>query len=216
MALITRLAFAALLVVAALATDGGDISEYYSASTFSCCKSNGWDFVIVRSYCSPGFPDSNAPATLDQAIAAGLPYHDVYHFPCTSVSAATQVSDDNSHVAGKYGMMWFDIETNPSPGCGWSGDQTSNCNFLGALIDAGKSLGIHMGIYASAYMWETIMGSCTVGADNGIVLWYAHYDYTRSFSDFSPFGGWTHPNIKQYNDAVGICNINADADWYPN
>jgi hypothetical protein len=209
-----RLAVVALVAAVALATDGGDISEYYSSGTFACCKNNGWDFVIVRSYCSYGGVDPNAPATLEQAAAGGIPYHDVYHFPCIGVAASTQVADDYASVAGKFGMMWFDIETNPSPNCGWS-DQTTNCNFMGALIDAGRSHGIHMGIYASAYMWESIMGGCTVGADNGVVLWYAHYDYTRSFGDFSPFGGWTKPNIKQYNDAVGICGINADADWYP-
>ncbi|CUG87021.1 glycoside hydrolase, putative [Bodo saltans] len=211
----SRFAVVALVATVALATDGGDISEYYGSGTFACCKNNGWDFVIVRSYCSFGGVDPNAPATLEQAAAGGIPYHDVYHFPCIGVNAATQVADDYARVAGKFGMMWFDIETNPSPNCGWSGDKTTNCNFMGALIAAGNSHGIHMGIYASAYMWESIMGGCTVGADNGIVLWYAHYDYTRSFGDFSPFGGWSKPNIKQYNDAVGICGINADADWYP-
>jgi GH25 family lysozyme M1 (1,4-beta-N-acetylmuramidase) len=202
--------------VSVLAFDGGDISEPYDASTFSCCKSNGWGFVIVRSYRSYGAVDVNAPGTLDAAAAGGIEYRDVYHFPCTSVAATTQVSDDNSFVAGKYGMMWFDIETNYSPNCGWSADKTTNCNFMGELINAGRAIGVHMGIYSSAYMWESIMGGCTVGADNGIPLWYAHYDYTRSFGDFSPFGGWTKPNAKQYNDAVGICGINADADWYPN
>ncbi len=215
MSFISRVAVVALVAAVALASDGGDISEYYASGTFSCCKSNGWSFVIVRSYCSFGGVDNNAPATLNAAEAGGIAYRDVYHFPCIGVAASTQVSDDNSHVAGKYGMMWFDIETNPSPNCGWSGDKTTNCNFMGELIAAGRSHGIHMGIYASAYMWESIMGGCTVGADNGVVLWYAHYDYTRSFSDFSAFGGWTKPNIKQYNDAVGICGINADADWYP-
>ena len=205
-----------LLASVAFATDGGDVSEYYDSATFSCCKNNGWDFVIVRSYCSFGGVDNNAPNTLAAARAAGLPYRDIYHFPCTSVAASTQIADDYNHIgAGNFGMMWFDIETNPSPGCGWSGDQASNCNFLGELISAGHSHGIHMGVYASTYMWGSIMGDCSVGAANGLALWYAHYDYTRSFSDFSPFGGWSRPAMKQYNDAVGICGINADANWYP-
>jgi hypothetical protein len=215
MSFMSRVAVVALAATAALAFSGGDISEYYDSSTFSCCVSNGWGFVIVRAYCSVGAVDPNAPATLNQAIAGGLEYHDIYHFPCTSVDAATQVSQDNAAVSGLYGMMWFDIETNYSPGCGWSGDASTNCDFLGQLISAGNSLGIHMGIYASAYMWENIMGGCTVGADNGVVLWYANWDNTQSFGDFNGFGGWTSPNIKQYNDGVGICGINADGDWYP-
>eukprot|EP00744_Colponema_vietnamica_P000670 GILI01001182.1.p1 GENE.GILI01001182.1~~GILI01001182.1.p1 ORF type:complete len:218 (+),score=78.59 GILI01001182.1:48-701(+) len=216
MAALLKIAFlvAALMGIAS-ATDGGDISEYYSASTFSCCRNNGWDFVIVRSYCSFGGRDNNAPATLAQAEAAGIPYRDVYHFPCMNkISAAQQVADDYDGVAGKFGMMWFDIETNPSPGCGYTGSAAENCNFLGDLISAGHSHGIHMGIYASEYMWSSIMGGCTVGAANGISLWYAHYDGARTFSDFRGFGGWSKPAMKQYNDGVGICGINADADWY--
>ena len=218
MKLLLSLVVIALALSNAAAFDGGDISEYYSSGTFACCKNNGWGFVSVRSYCSFGGVDPNAPRTLAQAKAGGIEYRDIYHFPCASVDAATQVADDFNHIGqANFGMMWFDIETNPSPGCGWSGDLSSNCAFLGDLIAAGHSLSIHMGIYASAYMWSIIMGDgCSVGADNGIVLWYAHYDYTRSFSDFSPFGGWTTPNIKQYNDGVGMCGINADADWYPN
>ena len=205
------------LISLAAATIGGDVSEPFSSGTFACCVSNGWDFVIVRSYCSYGGVDSNAPGTLQAARAGGVTYRDIYHFPCYGgVGANQQVTDDFNHIgAGNFGMMWFDIETNPSPGCGWSGDAGSNCNFLGQLIAAGQSLGIHMGIYASAYMWGSIMGGCTVGHDNGLALWYAHYDQNPSFSDFSPFGGWTTPSIKQYWDSVGFCGIGSDADWYP-
>ena len=133
------------------------------------------------------------------------------------VSAATQVADDFNHIgAANFGMMWFDIETNPSPGCGWSGNKANNCNFLSELIAAGQSHGIHMGVYASTYMWGSIMGeACHVGATNGLALWYAHYDHNPSFSDFSSFGGWTKPSIKQYWDGVGYCGISSDADWHP-
>jgi len=29
-----------------------------------------------------------------------------------------------------YGMVWIDVESNPSPGCGWR-DANYNCAFLG-------------------------------------------------------------------------------------
>ena len=35
------------------------------------------------------------------------------------------------------------------------------------------------------------MGSYTGGAS--YPLWYAHYDNNPSFSDFTPFNGWTQP-----------------------
>ena len=30
-------------------------------------------------------------------------------------------------------------------------------------------------------------------------LWYAHYDNSPSFSDYSSFGGWSEPYAKQVN-----------------
>ena len=84
------------------------------------------------------------------------------------------------------------------------------------MIDAGKGMGIRIGVYASAYMWGRIMGDgCSVGASNGLPLWYADYDGRATFDGFSGFGGWGKPAMKQYWDSVGYCGIGADADWYP-
>lgn len=214
---IALLALIAISAGVAHAANGGDVSSYADSSAWSCAAGQGWSFMIVRSYCSYGAPDSNAGPTLAAAQAGGISYTDVYHFPCTGVDASQQVSDDYNAIGQRFGTMWFDIETNPSSGCGWS-DTTSNCNFMQGLISGGQSIGLTMGVYASAYMWESIMGDCTVGADNGLSLWYAHYDDSQSFGDFSPFGGWNTPAMKQYNDDSSIgnnCGISADANWYP-
>ena len=191
--------------------------EYSASSAWSCAVQAGWSFMVVRSYCSYGAPDPNALPTLQAAKAGGVTYTDVYHFPCAGSSASQQVQDDvNAVGSGNFGTLWFDIETNPSSGCGWS-DASTNCDFLQQMISAGQSLGISMGVYSSSYMWSSIMGdSCTAGADSGLPLWYAHYDGSRSFSDFSSFGGWTSPTMKQYSDASSIgsgCGISADADY---
>jgi GH25 family lysozyme M1 (1,4-beta-N-acetylmuramidase) len=163
--------------------------------------------MVVRSYCSYGGTDSNALPTIQAAKAGGIQRTDVYHFPCAfGVDATTQVQDDVNGVgAGNFNTMWFDIETNPSSGCAWSSDTSRNCDFLQQLISAGRSLGVSMGVYSSVYMWSSIMGdSCSVGADNMLPLWYAHYDYTRSMNDFSPFGGWSIPTAKQYTDNSNV------------
>lgn len=197
---------------------GGDVCTYSDSSAWSCAVNAGWSFMVVRSYQSYGAADPNALPTLQAAKAGGVSVTDIYHFPCVGVSASQQVQDDLNGVgSGNFGTMWFDIETNPSSGCGWSGDTTSNCNFLSELISAGSSLGVSMGVYSSTYMWSSIMGSgCTAGADAGLPLWYAHYDNTPSFGDFSSFGGWSTPTIKQYSDDSSIgsgCGISADADY---
>lgn len=208
----------AVIPAAVMAVRGGDVSQATSQSTFSCAVSNGnWQFAITRSYQSFGQPDPNAASNIANAKAAGIQYVDAYHFPCYGgVDPTQQVNDDVNAISGQFGTLWFDIETNPSSGCGWSSDTNANCQFLTTMIQAGQSLGISMGVYTSSYMWSSIMGSCTAGADAGLPLWYAHYDQSPSFSDFSPYGGWSTPAMKQYWDSTGLgCGIGADADWYP-
>jgi len=89
---------------------------------------------------------------------------DVYAFPCATQSAATQMNSlidflDSHNV--KRGMVWLDIETNTSPGCGWgvAEDLTtgyknetlgaSNCAFVGELISALRARGEVVGTYVS-------------------------------------------------------------------
>lgn len=209
----------ACLVASAVASIGGDIATAVTKEQFQCASTYGWQFVIVRSYHSYGAPDTNAPVALAAAKAGGIQYRDIYHFPCLSVDPFQQVSDDlNAVGAGNFGTMWFDIEVNPSTGCGWA-DHMTNCNFLQALIQAGSSLGVTMGVYSSSYEWNIVMGNCSVGAEANLPLWYAHYDSSQSYNDFSVFGGWHQPSIKQYNDAdttATKCGFGADGDWYPN
>lgn len=45
-------------------------------------------------------------------------------------------------------------------------------------------------------------------------LWYAHYDGSASFSDFRPFGGWSHPAIKQYRGDATVCGVGVDLNYY--
>lgn len=205
----------AVCVAVTFAADGGDISEPYDHKVFKCCKDKGWSYVIVRSYCSFGGVDPNVKHSLAAAKLGGIATRDVYHFPCKGKSASEQVHDDINNVGKEnFSTLWFDIETNPSSGCEWSGDHKDNCKFLGDMITAAKGLGVTTGVYASTYMWGSIMGdACHTGADHGAKLWYAHYDNSKSFSDFTPFGGWTKPVMKQYNDNVGMCDISADGDW---
>ena len=46
-------------------------------------------FAIPRAYLSYGAFDSNGPKNVANARAAGIPYVDIYMFPCAGKSAAT-------------------------------------------------------------------------------------------------------------------------------
>jgi hypothetical protein len=273
---------AALLLGLSSATIGVDISQ--ACGEFSCLKSSyGVDFSITRAWMSYGAFDSASITNLNNAAAAGIPYNDVYLFPCRGKSASSQVdtmmADLKSGLEGKpvnftlpsgdvivargmsagytaeekanqvwldrknklvvnltelnkprevpewrkgqegasYGMVWMDIEVNPSSGCGWGTSYSSNCDYLQQLIEAVIANGGKPGVYSSEYEWETVMGSrgaCT--AAKGYPLWYAHYDNSPSFSDWSSvsFGGWSSPAIKQYAGDVKWCSFDVDADYY--
>ena len=150
---ISSLILAGLCVSSAIATIGVDISQAFSTSTYSCMKSNGVSFVIPRAWCSYGGFDSNAVTNINNARSAGIPYVDVYMFPCRGKSASDQVSSLVSSLgSANYGQIWIDVETNPSSGCSWASySGTSNCQYVTDLVNAIKSHGKTPGIYASYY-----------------------------------------------------------------
>lgn len=109
---------------------GVDVSQLFSTATYQCMKNNGYEFAIIRGYCSFGGMDGNIVANLNNAKAAGL-ITDVYMFPCRGKSGSAQVDQMMAAIpANLYGMVWIDVETNPSAGCGWGADYNGNCNFL--------------------------------------------------------------------------------------
>ena len=138
-------------------------------------------------------------------------------FPCRGQSATNQVNSLISNLgSANYGMIWIDVETNPSSGCSWSSySGSSNCQYVTELVNAIKAKGKVPGIYSSYYMWEDIMGnaaSCT--GLSGVQLWYAHYDNKETFSDFKSFGGWSKPAMKQYMGDTTLCGFDVDLSFY--
>ena len=203
------LAFASLLLspsltCAATGTLGLDVSQPFDApEKWSCLRTTAnrtWG--IVRAYHSYGSFDDNAPATLKAAHSGGLTDLDVYMFPCSSKNASTQAQDMvRSLGTAPWNSAWIDVETNPSRGCGWSKDTATNCGYLKELVNALAATGTAVGVYSSHYEWTTVMGSSCIVA-NHLPLWYARYAYGASCKDYSalPFGGWTTPYAKQYDD----------------
>lgn len=69
---------AAVLPNQADATYGVDISTLVSENSFSCMKSNGFDFSISRCWHSSGTPDRNVVASVANAWKGGMAHVDVY------------------------------------------------------------------------------------------------------------------------------------------
>lgn len=231
-------AFIAVLFLAVLsitaATNGVDVSQRTYSDNFSCMKSSGYSFAIVRVYQSSGKCDPNGPATINDAWSGGMSHVDGYIFPCYSCgNPAGQIDDTINYLASHnvkvlkqdelesfrngtspaplqatVGMLWIDIEGTQY----WSSTTSNNVNFVTTMVNEGKSRGYSIGIYSSSSQWTPIMGSCT--SFSNLDLWYAHYDNSPSFSDFSPFGGWTKPAIKQYKGDTTLCSAGVDLNYY--
>ena len=105
------------------------------------------------------------------------------------------------------------IDVEQCSGC-WYSDLNSNYEFVEDCVNAAVAKGQAVGVYSSDYEWGQ-----TCGDASGLQkypLWYAAYDGETNFNDFTPFGGWTTPAIKQYNDhGDSSCGVSVDVDWYP-
>ena len=200
------------------ATYGVDISQLLSVSTGQCLKNAGYNHVIVRGYCSYGAVDSNVCSSLKNAQAAGITTRDVYMFPCPtcSSSAASQVNALVSYLTNNCNSawtkkIWLDIEGTQY----WYSNTTTNRSWYQALKDACVShSGVSCGVYSSYYQWQGIFGSISYAYGSNLPLWYAHYDNSKIWSDFSAFGGWSTPAAKQYNGDQYVCGMGVDLDMF--
>ena len=189
-------------------TLGVDFSTALSVSTLQCLHNQGYTFAIPRGYCSYGAIDPNVNSNIANAKAAGFAYVDAYIFPCVSCgNAAGQIDTFVNSVHG-YGMAWYDVEIYK-----WSSSQEANREFILAGTNQLKAKGVKPGIYTSLYNWETICGKTWSGVSS-LALWYAHYDNNPSFSDFSSYGGWSKPSIKQYAGDKTVCGAGVDLNFY--
>jgi hypothetical protein len=218
-------------IAVALAAYGVDLSQSTPLSAFQCARNYGYEFAIVRVYCSPGYPDSNGPSNINNAWNAGFAHVDGYIFPCYSCgNPEQQVTDtvnylkshkieatkpgslpqspSNGTVGATYGMLWFDIEGTSY----WSSSATNNINFLQRMVNQGHALGVSMGIYSSSSQWSPIMGGTS--QFSSLPLWYAHWDFALTMSDYVPFGGWSKPAMKQYAGDQSFCSAGWDKNYY--
>ena len=194
---------------------GVDIAEAVSVSSIECLKDLGYDsYFIFRAWRSLGKFDSNAATTNKNALSAGFTASniDAYFYPCYSCGdAAGQVATFWSSVTSnsmKFYRLWFDIEGT------WSSSKSNNKSFFEALVSKATSIGINSGIYSSYYQWENIFGlSYKFSKAGSWPIWYAHYDNSKSFSDFNAFGGWTSPYMKQYAGDMTACSHDVDYNY---
>jgi hypothetical protein len=207
--LLVSLMASVTLIALTRAATGVDVSQPTSETQFRCMKSNGIDFAIPRVFEETGACDRGGAESIKNAHAAGIKYVDGYHFPDIRKNAKTQIDEmlDCLRSSGaKVGTIWLDVEGS------WSGTQDEHRKFIGDMAQALKDKGQPHGIYTSSTAWASITGDWA-GVSN-LPLWYPHWDASKSFGDFRPFGGWKKPSIKQYRGNTNLCGQGVDFSWY--
>lgn len=212
--------------VAVYAAKSMDVSGLTTKSAFTCLRKEGYGHVVLRAYMEAwgnhpgGKVDSHLVQNYHNAKAAGLSV-DLYVFPCTGrascKSPAKQVAETiqvmNSHGM-RIGTIWLDVEVDkqaqnwPSVG--------DNRKILVAFRNAWNRSGLKWGVYTSRSQWSAITGgrSASWVLDSSKPLWYAHYDNLPNFHDFTAFGGWTKPKMKQYVGDRSICGARIDLNYF--
>jgi len=201
------------------ATIGLDISEAacesMASSDWSCLHKEGFSFAIIQAWDGGYKLNSKLATCINDALKAGFSHVDVYVFMCPNCNGNSPTGTIQSVVDAlkgvKYGELWFDIEQ--CSGC-WSTNLGSNCNWIGQAVKEAESLKVNIGFYSNHYEWGVTVGSgCT--SFSKYPIWYADYDDQQNFNDWEAFGGWTKPEMKQYEGGIIKCNLNIDLDWYP-
>eukprot|EP01115_Flamella_aegyptia_P010368 TRINITY_DN45901_c0_g1_i1.p1 TRINITY_DN45901_c0_g1~~TRINITY_DN45901_c0_g1_i1.p1 ORF type:complete len:233 (+),score=45.51 TRINITY_DN45901_c0_g1_i1:32-700(+) len=213
-----------LFIVVATCSKGIDISgatcsgsSWVSAQDFPCFVNQGKSFTVIQTW-QGGYGETSAVAyCASQAHAAGLSVS-LYAYACPNCSGNTpaytvfkNLAENLKSQGVSYTYLYFDIEECPPSSC-WSSSTSTNVSFLKDAISGAEDGGAKVGIYANKSSWTQIMGSDS--SFSKYPLWYAHYDGSASFSDFTAFGGWTSPHMKQYNDHSDVgCYTNVDVDY---
>jgi len=190
-----------------------DLYESTSSSTFGCINATvTTNHVIVRaSRSSEGNVDLNARSNIQNAWQAGVQRVDIYMSTCPSCSKQVESMLMNL-VNVSYDTVWIKIQDEGD----WSPSQLANQQVFEGLLDDAVAFNssIKLGVLTTKQDWENIMGATYI-VGSKFPLWYIFADNKQNFVDFTSFGGWVSPTLKQYRQATSICAIPVNSNYFP-
>ncbi len=142
---------------------------------------------------------------------------DIYFFPSIgcALDGPSQVDAALNNLMQAnvtFNRLFIDVET-----WSWYGpeDCLLNEKFLSTVVQrVVERIGIERtGIYTVKSMWESIICPATTAMFSDVLLWYARWDHVPSFANYTEYGGWSQPFMKQYIGNGHLCDINLDFNY---
>ena len=180
-----------------------DVSNYsgvFSREQAACWRENGYAHVI----CGTQRP-SITRQQLEAAAAAGLTL-DAYVYLYWRHNVAAQVKEALATLAGfPVGRLWLDCEDDPA-GAGKDA-------IVGLIAEAVAACGsFPRGIYTGRWWWAPNTGDSRDFAH--LPLWHAEYTASPAvlpdFDAFQGYGGWTRPQMWQFQGTTSLCGVTVD------
>lgn len=184
-----------------MAIKGVDISEFNGKVDFNLLKSNGIQFVIIRTGFGsdyPGQQDKYLEQNIKGCEAAGLPWG-VYHYAYAKTRQGG--IDEANHclrlLNGRkpsYGV-WYDMEDSSTVNGDLNGAADGFCSTI-------QNKGLYVGIYANLNWWNNYL---TGSAFSKYDKWVAQYNSTCQYK--GSYGIW------QFTSSLSIGGKNFDGNW---
>ncbi|EYB95666.1 hypothetical protein Y032_0157g3202 [Ancylostoma ceylanicum] len=197
-----------------------DLDRAATPTAFTCMKRSGYSTVFIRAYDPTGSGrfDLNAVNNVRNANKAGLGT-EVFMTPQIRSSKRGSQQFRELYDGLRRGSIvvrtvWLQV-TSP---VNWDINSQTNINFLNEIITAAKSVGVTIGFYTNAYIWQQITKGAWV---EGAMLWYWNVngggpqgETPANFNDFRPFGKFTKPIVKQFGQVENVCGVTVNRDVY--
>ncbi|EYB88972.1 hypothetical protein Y032_0238g3278 [Ancylostoma ceylanicum] len=102
----------------------------------------------------------------------------------------------------------------------WMFQPQASVDFINQVIAQANNYGVNIGIYTSQKEWmEITYGTNDLYAPTRLWYWNVNSpgplgETPANFSDFSAFGPWTSPVVKQFGQGIPICGHTVNRNIY--
>ena len=125
------------------------------------------------------------------------------------LGASAQIHDAMDTIAGfSVDRLWLDVEDEKS---GKTPEQW--IEFLGlAIAISTVAFEYGLGVYTRAAYWRQHLGNTTLFRH--LPLWNAWYMGKPNLDDFTPYGGWSREEMRQYTNTQTLAGVQVCRDVY--